>query len=1117
MLPRWTVSTNYQLANLSERTTVRLALPLETTTGITTTLISGTLPGGLRLENNEIVGTTFEVARTTNSTFVIRATSQEGILDRTFKISVEGSDNPVWVTPEGRLPIGPNNVYFILDSSFIDFQLLATDNDLPAGDTLEYYIADGDGELPPGISLTSDGKLVGIVDPLLALDINALNGGYDNGGFGYYPFDFNVLSGSGLDSFYYDTTGYDYFVPTRVPRKLNRNYEFQVTVADNVSSTKRRFQIYVVGDDFTRADNTIMKAADGVFTADITYVRVPVWLTPSDLGVKRANNYVTIFLDTIDQNTTAGVIKYLLEPINDDASVSILPPGMALDQDTGEIAGIVPYQPAVTKEYKFTVNALRYNAEQGVVTVFATFFEDTLSGNKTFKVAKLPIGTQDGISDLESLVGKEVVIEDRYYTIDSVNGSNSEYDTITLKTSLEPVRTYSPFEIYRTAPGGQDYFFVKSLVDSDKSFYQNKVLNFSATSSNEIETVYPYIEWRISIDDSAGNIELNTGITGTAGGPSIVGILSNFLEFDSYPAYVSSVSGVGGINELTLTIPATAQNRNINYIRSLFHTSDSTTVSVTELGQFDRFKLDSNLTNELTLGRQFSFGITRGGFFSRTFPRAEIDVIEKKKTFTIRILGEVDSTITWLTPSDLGMLSANRISTLFVQAKSTVPDAVLKYNITSGRLPAGLTLKTDGEIIGKVRINDTATELGLTFFDSGTTTFDGGTTSVDREYTFTVLARDRFGFSATSRTFTLRISDSDDLLYSNIYAKPFLHPVVRNEFNSIITDATIIPPRLVYRPSDPNFGVQKNLRSLIYAGIEMRNIETFVAATAKNHKRKKFLIGELKTAVAKNPGSSDIIYEVIYLELKDPAKPIEGKARKSFQHVNRAGKITVDSVKYESKDDTFNVRDGSISFVVTIRDESRQINVQVFNSAITVVTRDGSSVSVGEDNTITIFFRDSTSVTLSASIVSPVLGLSAPYRFRPSGDVITSDSDAVKISQSTNVKKYISNIDNMRDNIKGIEIVEDDSTFRLAKTSRDFLPLWMRTPQNGSLTELDYVLAIPLVYTKPGQSETIKQNIENSEFDFRKINYDIDRFIIDSTTGNSNEQYIIFANYPFNI
>jgi len=49
--------------------------------------------------------------------------------------------------------------YFILDNEIIDFQLLATDNDLPAGDSLEYYIAEGDGNLPPGITLTADGRL----------------------------------------------------------------------------------------------------------------------------------------------------------------------------------------------------------------------------------------------------------------------------------------------------------------------------------------------------------------------------------------------------------------------------------------------------------------------------------------------------------------------------------------------------------------------------------------------------------------------------------------------------------------------------------------------------------------------------------------------------------------------------------------------------------------------------------------------------------------------------------------------------------------------------------------------------------------------------------------------
>ena len=85
------------------------------------------------------------------------------------------------------------------------------------------------------------------------------------------------------------------------------------------------------------------------------------------------------------------------------------------------------------------------------------------------------------------------------------------------------------------------------------------------------------------------------------------------------------------------------------------------------------------------------------------------------------------------------------------------------------------------------------------------------------------------------------------------------------------------------------------------------------------------------------------------------------------------------------------------------------------------------------------------------------------------------------------------------------------------ESSRDFLPLWMRTAQNGSLSEIDYVLALPLVYTKPGYSSTIKNNITNSGFDFSLLNFEVDRYIIDATTSNSTEQYILFANYQFNV
>ena len=323
-------------------------------------LISGTLPPGMRLEENKVVGTPFEVQRSTEYEFVLRATNAAGIQDRTYKITVNGPDAPVWTTNEGKLPIGPNNSFYIIDSSIVDFQLEAIDPDLPAGDNLEYYLADGDGVLPPGIQLTKDGRLVGIVEPILALDLAAGSGFYDTTIFDKYPFDFGLRSANGYESYFYDTQGYDSAIETQSPKKLNRFFEFTVSVSDGDTVEKRKFIIFLVGDDFLRADNTIMQVGTGIFTADNTFLRTPVWLTPANIGYKRANNYVTIYLDVFDPNTIVGALSYELQQYNDDNSASVLPPGMVLDVATGEIAGRVPYQPAVTKEYKFTVKARRF-------------------------------------------------------------------------------------------------------------------------------------------------------------------------------------------------------------------------------------------------------------------------------------------------------------------------------------------------------------------------------------------------------------------------------------------------------------------------------------------------------------------------------------------------------------------------------------------------------------------------------------------------------------------------------------------------------------------------------------------------------------------------------------
>ena len=170
-----------------------------------------------------------------------------------------------------------------------------------------------------------------MVEPILALDKFANSGRYDTNVYGTFPFDFGIRSANGFDSFFYDMRIYDDRIATRSPRKLNRYYEFTVSVSDGDTIAKRDFKIYLVGDDYLRADNTIMQVANGLFTADNTYIRTPIWLTPANLGFRRANNFLTIYLDTLDPSNVAGKITYILRSLNDDGSASTLPPGLSLD------------------------------------------------------------------------------------------------------------------------------------------------------------------------------------------------------------------------------------------------------------------------------------------------------------------------------------------------------------------------------------------------------------------------------------------------------------------------------------------------------------------------------------------------------------------------------------------------------------------------------------------------------------------------------------------------------------------------------------------------------------------------------------------------------------------
>lgn len=767
----WTERSGYSFGTIQERTSINQLLPVVGTA--TYSVISGKLPPGLRIVDDAIIGSAFEVPRSTEFKFVVRASYNNEISDRTFAITVDGADQPVWQTAAGSLPVGPNNVYYILDSSYIDFQLLATDPDTAAGQRLKYFIASKEGTLPPGLVLTDSGRIVGWVQPALVIPETAGNGFFDTTVYDAVAFDFGYRSSNGYDSYIYDTAIFDYSTPSLSPKKLNRNYEFIVTITDGDTEVKRKFKIYVVGDDYFRADNTITTAGSGSFMVDATYVRAPIWVTPTNLGVRRANNYQTIRLDTYE-DLDLGPIVYSLDATNPDSTVSILPPGMQFDQGTAEIFGVVPYQPAITKTYHFTVTAMR--------------------------------------------------LSDRAET---------------------------------------------------------------ATS---------------------------------------------------------------------------------------------------------------------------------------------------KRTFTVQVLGEVESVMGWVTGSNLGNIEANLISMLSVTASSTITESVILYVKTSGTLPPGLTLELDGEITGKVSQFNLNGDQGLITFDASNFNLDAGTTTFDRVYSFTVEARDILGYSAISRTFSLTITTPNNRLYSNITAKPYLKLDQRELFKNFIRNSNIFDATAIYRPGDNNFGIQNDLKMIVYSGIETKTAAQVVSVVGQNHRKKRFKIGDVKKAQAKITGTNNVVYEVIYLDVIDPLE---------------IGNKTLDLAEA-----------GPIDPILTTVD---QTNIY-FNGPFDTPTR--------------------------------FWGRPQPYSVTADRSDVYPDGE---FRQPASISLWRRRIE------------------QLGLHDRNYMPLWMRTIQDGSVQELGFVSAIPLCFCKVGRGDDIMLNIKNylkttPDFSFNKIDYVIDRYTIDSVTGDTTDKYIVFRN-----
>jgi hypothetical protein len=800
MLEVWSENSGYNIGVFEEGLTTTIPLPLlnQDITDLDIKIISGKIPPGLRIKGSNIIGTPVEVERLTIFEFVIRATklSTEQISDRTYSITIEGADQPEIIDKEDLLPIGPNETFFILDSSPVDFQLSAIDYDTAAGQKLNFFINDTEGELPPGLSMDREGRITGFIQPLLAVPIVDRDGGFDNQNFDTYAFDFGVRPDNGFDSFKFDSISFDYSAPYRGPRKLNRNYEFILTVTDGDTYVRRRFRIYVVGEDYLRADNTIMKVGTNAYLASSSSLRTPIWRTPPNLGVIRANNFHVLKLDLYDV-IDFNAVQYHLEETNPDNSISQLPSGMKLDITTGEVFGLLPYQSTIFKNYNFTITATRF---------------------------------------------------------------------------------------------GNDY-----------------------------------------------------------------------------------------------------------------------------------------------------------------------ETASSSRTFSVKVLGALDSNISWETDSYLGSIGANFISNLKITATSTLPNPIIQYQILDGNLPPGLVLEPTGEITGKIRQYSQNQEEGLTtFYDTDpitnqqflNQTFDGGDTRFDRVYKFIVRARDQASYSSIDREFTLDIDTPNDRLYSNIYVTTYMIPEKRKLFKNLVNNEQVFPETHIYRFNDSNFGIRKDLRVLIYAGIETKDAGEYISMIGLNHKKKRFRFGDIKIAKARNEGSNQVIYEVIYIEM-------------------------IDSMDFDDRH-------------------------------LPLVSKNSPNASISLTTDLSNYIWNSQDKNLYTS-------RKEPYLPRPFENV-TIDRTNINASDPKQKNRYPNTFYNWRQRIRfhkdinGIELLSE----------QQFLPLWMRSFQDDR-RELGFKLALPLCYCKPNMSNDIFLNIKNylsvNNFDLKILDYTVDRYIIDSVNQYGNDKYLVFKNH----
>ena len=262
-----------------------------------------------------------------------------------------------------------------------------------------------------------------------------------------------------------------------------------------------------------------------------------------------------------------------------------------------------------------------------------------------------------------------------------------------------------------------------------------------------------------------------------------------------------------------------------------------------------------------------TIGTTAGLTFT-----AITEVLSPPYAYSLTVTGPVSADITWLVPDNLGTIDNGATSTFYVAAVSR-SGATLQYQLLSGsdsRLPQGLQLLPTGEIAGRVSFNTFA-------LDMGTTTFDKSTTTFDLVCSFTVNAYSTDGLVNSNNTFSITVNRAYNEPYDNLYilAMPPLDD--RAVINGLLQNSDIFQQDLIYRPTDPNFGIAKNVKYYHAYGLQADTIDAYISSLDINHYWKNLVLGSIEVAQAID-STGTVIYEVVYSRIIDDLVNAQGES-----------------------------------------------------------------------------------------------------------------------------------------------------------------------------------------------------------------------------------------------